>query len=155
MAANPGGSVVNPATGRLWEIGLELENEFGELGRRCVNLPTMPPGAPVRNTTIGVVATDAALTRVQALKVAQMAHDGLARAIRPAHTMFDGDTIFCLATGRRRLPETAGFFTAPHAPSINEIGHAAADGTARAIMHAVLSATTLNGLTAFRDLPPA
>ena len=155
MAANPGGSVVNPATGRLWEIGLELENEFGELGRRRVNLPTIPPGAPVRNTTIGVVATDAALTRVQALKVAQMAHDGLARAIRPAHTMFDGDTIFCLATGRRRLPETAGFFTAPHAPSINEIGHAAADGTARAIMHAVLSATTLNGLTAFRDLPPA
>ena len=155
MAANPGGSVVNPATGRPWEIGLELENEFGEMGRRAVKLPTMPPGAPARNTTIGVVATDAALTRVQALKVAQMAHDGLARAVRPAHTMFDGDTIFCLATGRRPLPETAGFFIAPQAPSINEIGHTAADCAARAIIHAVLQAATLNGLTAFCDLPPA
>jgi L-aminopeptidase/D-esterase-like protein len=155
IAANPGGSVVNPATGRPWEIGLELEDEFGEMGRRAVKLPKMPPGAPARNTTIGAIATDAALTRVQALKVAQMAHDGLARAVRPAHTMFDGDTIFCLATGRRSLPETAGFFMAPQAQSINEIGHAAADCVARAIIHAVLSAATLNGLTAFRDLPPA
>jgi L-aminopeptidase/D-esterase-like protein len=152
MAVNPGGSVINPATGRPWEIGLELEGEFGELARRCVRLPAPPAGGPVRNTTIGVVATDAGLTKPQALKVAQMAHDGLARAIRPAHTMFDGDTVFCLATGRRRLPETAGSFIAAQAQSITDIGHAAADCTARAIVRAVLNATGLSGLPAFRDL---
>jgi len=99
------------------------------------------------------VATDAALTKTQALKVAQMAHDGLARAIRPAHTMFDGDSIFCLATCRRPLPDVSGFFPAPHAQAINDIGHTAADCTARAIVHAVLAATGLAGLPAFCELP--
>jgi L-aminopeptidase/D-esterase-like protein len=152
-AANPNGSVINPATGRPWEIGLELEGEFGELGRRSVRLPAPAAGGPVRSTTIGVVATDAVLTKAQALKVAQMAHDGLARSVRPAHTMFDGDTIFCLATGRRPLPEAPGFFTAAQAQAINEIGHAAADCTARAVIHALLQARTLAGVTAFGDLP--
>jgi L-aminopeptidase/D-esterase-like protein len=101
-----------------------------------------------------VVATDAVLSKTQALKVAQMAHDGLARAIRPAHTMFDGDTIFCLATGRRALPEIPGFFPAGAAQAVNDIGHAAADCTARAIIHAVLSARSLAGLTAHADLEP-
>jgi L-aminopeptidase/D-esterase-like protein len=153
MAVNPGGSVLNPSTGRPWEIELEINAEFGEPGRRRVRLPAPAADAPARNTTIGVVATDAALSKPQALKVAQMAHDGLARAIRPAHTMFDGDSIFCLATGRKPLPEVSGFFPAPHAQAINAIGHAAADCTARAIVHAVLNATGLAGLPAFRDLP--
>jgi L-aminopeptidase/D-esterase-like protein len=153
MAVNPGGSVINPTTGRPWEIELEIKEEFGEVGRRKVRLPAPPAGGPARNTTIGVVATDAELTKTQALKVAQMAHDGLARAVRPAHTMFDGDTIFCLATGRRGLPEIPGFFIAAQAQSINDIGHAAADCTARAIVHAVLNATGLAGLSAFCDLP--
>ncbi|MFO7709583.1 MAG: P1 family peptidase [Desulfobacterales bacterium] len=153
IAANPGGSVINPATGRPWEIGIERDGEFGELGRRAVQLPAFPPGAPARNTTIGVVATDAALTKTQALKVAQMAHDGLARAIRPAHTMFDGDTIFCLATGRVELPETPGFFPSDRAQAVSDVGHAASECTARAIIHAVLAARSIAELTAFRDLP--
>jgi putative pantetheine hydrolase len=153
MAVNPGGSVVNSATGRPWEIELEINEEFGELGRRSVLLPAPPTDGPVRNTTIGVVATNAALTKPQALKVAQMAHDGLARAIRPAHTMFDGDSIFCLATCRIPLPEVSGFFPAPHAQAINDIGQAAADCTARAIVHAILNAAGFAGLPAFRDLP--
>jgi L-aminopeptidase/D-esterase-like protein len=153
MAVNPSGSVINPATGRPWEIGLELDEEFGELGRRSVRLPAEPTDEPARNTTIGVIATDAALTKVQALKVAQMAHDGLARSIRPAHTMFDGDTLFCMATGRRPLLEAPGFFASASAQSINEIGHTAADCTARAIIHAVLQAQTLAEMTAFSDLP--
>jgi L-aminopeptidase/D-esterase-like protein len=99
------------------------------------------------------VATDADLTKSQALKVAQMAHDGLARAIRPAHTMFDGDTIFCLATGRQRLPEIPGFFRASQAQAINAIGHAAAECAARAIIHAVLHAAALGGIPAWADLP--
>jgi len=153
MAVNPAGSVINPASGRPWEIAMELGGEFGELGRRSVRLPMEPAGRPARNTTIGVIATDAVLTKVQALKVAQMAHDGLARAIRPAHTMFDGDTLFCLATGRRPLPEIQAFFISAQAQSINEIGHAAADCTTRAVIHAVLQAQTLAGMTAFGDLP--
>jgi L-aminopeptidase/D-esterase-like protein len=153
VAANPGGSVINPATGRSWEIGLECNGEFGELGLRAVQSPAPPAGAPARNTTIGVVATDAALTKAQALKVAQMAHDGLARAIRPAHTMFDGDTVFCLATGGIALPEASGFFIAPQAQAVSDIGHAAAECTARAIIHAVLAARSTAGMPAFIDLP--
>ncbi len=153
MAVNPAGSVINPATGRPWEIGLELEGEFGDRGRRSVRLPPAPAGGPARNTTIGVVATDADLTKPQALKIAQMSHDGLARAIRPAHTMFDGDTIFCLATGRRRLPENQDFFMASQAQAISDIGHAAAECAARAIIHAVLHAATRAGITAWADLP--
>jgi L-aminopeptidase/D-esterase-like protein len=153
VAANPSGSVVDPATGRPWEIALEVSAEFGDAGRRAVRVPAGAPPAAGRNTTLGVVATEAALTRVQALKVAQMAHDGLARAVRPAHTMFDGDTIFALALGRRPVPETAGFFASAQAQAVTEIGHAAADCVARAIIHAVLCATSGAGLTAFRDLP--
>jgi L-aminopeptidase/D-esterase-like protein len=152
MAVNPHGSVFNPETGRPWEIALEAAGEFGEWGRRSVRLPLMGGGGPGRSTTIGVVATDAALSKAQALKVAQMAHDGLARSIRPAHTMFDGDTVFSMATGRRPLPEASGRFEGAQARSVNAIGHAAADCTARAIIHAVLQARTLAGMTAFSDL---
>ena len=81
-----------------------------------------------------------------------MAHDGMARAIRPAHTMFDGDTIFCLATGIKELPAKQGIFMAPRALSLNELGHAAANCMSRAIIHAILKAGSLAGMTAFRDL---
>ena len=81
-----------------------------------------------------------------------MAHDGMARAIRPAHTMFDGDTIFCLATGKRPLQESAGSLTAGGALFINEIGHAAADCMSISIIRAILDAESMAGMTAFRDL---
>jgi L-aminopeptidase/D-esterase-like protein len=81
-----------------------------------------------------------------------MAHDGMARAIRPAHTMFDGDIVFCLATGKSPLPETPGFFAASAAQAINEIGHAAADCLARAIIRGVIAAHSAYGMTAYRDL---
>jgi L-aminopeptidase/D-esterase-like protein len=86
------------------------------------------------NTVIGVVATSALLTKDEANKVAQMAHDGLARAVRPAHTMMDGDTIFALATG------TAG------RANVSVIGALAAEVTAEAIRRAVQTATPLAGL---------
>ena len=101
---------------------------------------------PFGNTTIAVVATNAALTKAEANKIAQMAHDGLARVIRPAHTMFDGDTIFTLSTGIqsvRRDPAT----TAQH---ISAIGAAAADTLARAIIKAVRTAQDLHGIPAAR-----
>jgi len=87
------------------------------------------------NTVIGVVATNADLTKEEANKVAQMAHDGLARAVRPAHTMFDGDTIFALATGEKTA-------------DVNVIGAYAAEVTARAIVNAVLHAKSAGGVPA-------
>jgi L-aminopeptidase/D-esterase-like protein len=152
IAVNSDGSVINPASGRPWEIGLEIDNEFGERGKRAVRLPPDPEPGPIKNTTIGVVATDAALSVTQAQKIAQMSHDGMARAIRPAHTMFDGDTIFCLATGKKKLPQTSGFFVAAEAQALNELGHAAANCVSRAIIRAILSARSLAGMTAFCDL---
>jgi L-aminopeptidase/D-esterase-like protein len=152
-AINPVGSVINPATGLTWEVGLEIEGEFGAPGHRAVRLPPPVPPEPAQNTTIGVVATDARLTKAQVQKLAQLAHDGLARAIRPAHTLFDGDTIFCLATGNMELPESPDFPKAPKAPVLADLGRAAADTFARAIVHAVLSAKSLHGYQGFQDLP--
>jgi L-aminopeptidase/D-esterase-like protein len=153
VAVNSLGTVVDPRTGRPWEISLEMNGEFGAQGLRAVRLPEEGLSASPSNTTIGVVATDARLNKAQAKKIAQMAHDGLARAIRPAHTMFDGDTIFCLSTGRKPLPEKPGFFAAPQAQSLNELGRAAADCLTRAIIRAVLAADSLGKMAAFRDLP--
>jgi L-aminopeptidase/D-esterase-like protein len=93
-----------------------------------------------QNTTIAVVATDARLSKAEATKLAQMAHDGLARAIRPVHTPFDGDTVFALATGRRAGPPLA------------ILGAIAADVLARAIERGALEAIGMAGLPAARDL---
>jgi L-aminopeptidase/D-esterase-like protein len=152
VAVNSAGSAINPDTGCPWEIGLEIENEFGPQAKRAVRLPPQPESAPVKNTTIGIIATDAMLTKAQAQKAAQMAHDGMARAIRPSHTMFDGDAIFCMATGKRKLPQSDGFFNTPQAQAINEIGHSAANCMSRAITRAILTASSLAGKTAFCDL---
>lgn len=152
VAVNSDGSVINPATGRPWEIGLEIESEFGRQGKRAVILPPQSESTPVRNTTIGIVATNATLTKGQALKVAQMAHDGMARAIRPSHTIFEGDTIFCMATGKRKLPEIPGYYGTPEARAVSDIGHAAADCMSRAIIRAILTAKSMAGMTAFCDL---
>jgi L-aminopeptidase/D-esterase-like protein len=65
------------------------------------------PMIPGGNTTIGAVVTDALLTKEQAIRVAAVAHDGIARAVRPAHTLYDGDTMFCLATGTVEAPADA------------------------------------------------
>jgi L-aminopeptidase/D-esterase-like protein len=153
VAVNSLGTVIDPATGTPWEVRLEVGGEFGADAKRPVLLPAQPAAEAGRNTTIGIVATDAGMNKAQCQKIAQMAHDGMARSIRPSHTMFDGDTIFCLATGRKNLPDTPGFFAAPKAAMLNEIGRAAADCMARAIIRAILAARSLNNMTAFRDLP--
>lgn len=124
----------DPATGRLADTMALLRDPrllpaFG--GAR---------GREAANTTIAVVATDAALTKPEARKLAQMAQDGLARTIRPIHTPFDGDTVFSLATGRRP------------APHMVVLGSVAADVLARAVERAALTATSMGGLPAARDL---
>jgi L-aminopeptidase/D-esterase-like protein len=99
------------------------------------------PAQSSTNTTIGLVATNAPLDRVQATKVAQMAHDGMARAINPTHTLWDGDTLFAASTGTSKT-------------KINHsaIGAIAAEVLARAIVRSATQATSLPGLPAWRDL---
>jgi L-aminopeptidase/D-esterase-like protein len=94
---------------------------------------------PGTSTAIGVVATNARLDKESINKVAQMAQDGLAQAVRPAHTLLDGDTLFALATGDIPANESV-------------IGAFAADATAEAIRNAVRQATSLGGVPAARDV---
>jgi len=93
------------------------------------------------NTSIGVVATDVTLTQAEATKVAQMAHDGLARTIRPVHTPWDGDTLFALSTGRVEAPQPALL-----------VGAVAAEAVARAVVRAVRAATGLPGWPSATEL---
>jgi L-aminopeptidase/D-esterase-like protein len=123
----------------FWAAPFEEGAEFGGLGwparitaaETALRLKSRPQPA----TTIGLVATDAGLSKAQAKRLAIMAHDGLARAVLPAHAPGDGDTIFAAATGRRPLAEPLSDLT--------ELGHMAAAVFARAIGRAVFSATTL------------
>lgn len=110
-------------------------NVFTQLATQSITEDTAPS-----NTIIGVVATNAQLTKEEANKVAQMGQDGLARAVRPAHTMFDGDTIFALATG------SAG------RGNVNVIGAFGAEVVAQAIRNAVLNATSLGNMLSVSDL---
>jgi putative pantetheine hydrolase len=155
-AVNAVGSVADERTGLLYGAQFGAPEEFGwlrppgpaELAAAAGLLaprgggggrPGGPggPGGPLPpplNTTIGVVACDASLTKAQCAKLAGVAHDGLARAVRPAHSMFDGDTIFALATGSGSVASPAEF----HA-----LLSAAADCFARAVVHGVLAAASV------------
>ena len=100
------------------------------------------------------MATNAALTKAQSTKVAQMAHDGLARAIWPAHTMIDRDTVFVLATGETDLPERETPFGSGKMESLTRISASAADVLSRAVIHAMLSAKTVGPFVCYRDKYP-
>lgn len=144
MAVNAVGDVVDPATGRIVAGARTLDGRTFE-GTLKAFLEGRFPGAPSRgeSTTIGVVATNAALTKSQAAKVAQMAHDGLARTIDPVHTPADGDTIFALSTGAVEVPSAAMV-----------AGVLAAEVTARAVLRAAFAAKGLPGLPAASDFAP-
>lgn len=145
--ANPLGDVVDPATGLPWSY-----RATGDFGLRPpdphqVRAAGAVPPRTALNTTIGVVATDAALTKSQCRRLAMVAHDGLARAVRPAHSLYDGDTVFALATGT-----VAG----PVGPdTVNELCAAAAEVFERAVVHGVLAAATVAGVTCHRDRYPS
>ena len=98
------------------------------------------------NTTIGVVATNARLTKSEALRVAMMAQDGYARSIRPVHTPFDGDTVFAVSTG------SWGREIEARADLVNRIGLVAADCLARAVARGVYEAAALGALPAYREV---
>jgi L-aminopeptidase/D-esterase-like protein len=121
VVVNAVGNIVNPATGAILAGAKHPESgEFVDV------VAYLTEANPFENTTIGVVAVNAALTPVEAAKVAQMAHDGLARTIRPVHTMFDGDAIFALSTGELKA-------------SVNTVGILAAEVMAHAVLRAVAS----------------
>jgi L-aminopeptidase/D-esterase-like protein len=159
VAMNSGGSPINIETGAFYAAFLEMDNEFGglktaiRLPSRAVKDPTRPHSPNNTNTALAVVATNIELTKAQATKVAQMAHDGIARAIRPAHTMFDGDTIFALSTGKKRIAtmEIRGLW-GDQATKLNAIGSAAADTLSRAIVHAMITARSIADMQSYRDL---
>jgi L-aminopeptidase/D-esterase-like protein len=142
VAANPFGDIIDPASGRPI-AGLRGEDGKALRGTADALLAGERTGRPLprENTAIGVVATSVALEKSEATRVAQMAHAGLARAIRPVHTPWDGDTLFALSTGAVKLEE---------APLI--VGTAAAEVVARAVVRAALAATGLPGLPAAADL---
>ena len=157
VAVNAGGSPINAKTGEFYAAFLETDNEFGGL-KTMIRLPSRAVKDPMRphgpnNTTIAVVATNIELTKTQVTKVAQMAHDGIARAIRPAHTMFDGETIFALSTGKKTIAnvETRGLW-GNQAAKLNAIGSAAADTLSRAIVHATITTRSIAGMQSYCDL---
>jgi L-aminopeptidase/D-esterase-like protein len=141
--------------GKLYAASLELDNEFDILmpersypwpkGKHPDKWPQKFDGL-LRNTTIAVVAANVELTKAQVTKVAQMADDGLTRAIRPSHTPYDGDTVFALGTGELSMASLGD-------PSyiVYQIGSAAADVLSRAVVHAILSAESTDCYDSYCD----
>ncbi len=145
--ANPFGSTVMPGTRTFWAWALEQDGELG--GQAPPSSPLAEPeldcafaSSLAANTTLAVVATDAVLTKAQAGRIAIMAQDGIARAIRPVHTPFDGDTVFVISTGARALGDPLG--------DIAKLGMLAADCTARAIARGVYEAEGLGAYPGYR-----
>jgi L-aminopeptidase/D-esterase-like protein len=148
VAVNSWGSAVRPDCGRFWAAELALPGEIGAQPP----VPATPfdledlsgcgPAVPGANTTIAVVATDAPVDKTGCRRLAMMAQDGLARAIRPIHTPFDGDSVFALSTGVGAPAEPA---------TLLRLGSAAADCLARAVMRALIAAEPLNGTTSWRQ----
>ena len=152
-AVNAWGSVVAPGGRSFWAAPYEIGDEFGGLGPAGLSAPAEDWGlakgqAQVRNTVIGCVATDVALTPAQAKRVAVMAQDGLARAIRPAHSPFDGDVVFAISTGAKPCPD-------PTQMTVARLGALAADVLARAVARGVYEAAPWPGsdVRCWRDLP--
>jgi L-aminopeptidase/D-esterase-like protein len=142
VAVNAVGDVFDPSTAKLI-AGARTADGKKLLGAMAAILrgEPLPPLLGGLATTLGVVATDAALTKAQATKVAQMAHDGLARTINPAHTAADGDTIFALATGKSSRPA-----------NVTLVGALAAEAVAQAVVRAVRGARGIAGLPSAMDL---
>ncbi|MGN2641308.1 P1 family peptidase [Nocardia takedensis] len=158
IVANPVGSVFDPRTGLPWGTGTDGPEFFGlrpPAADALAAANALPVKGTVLNTTIGVIATDAALDPAGCHRLATTGHDGLARAIRPAHSPLDGDTLFALATGTRTTP---GPPLPPAFPPdllvLDALCTAAAVCVERAVVDAILSARSVAGIPAYRDLFP-
>jgi D-aminopeptidase len=147
-AVNACGSANVGGGPHFWAAPFEIDREFGGLGFPATLPPTalipVAKGRPGENTTIAIVATDAALSKAQTKELAVMAQDGLARALYPAHTTLDGDTVFAVATGQRPLADAVNELT--------ELGAAAANVLARAVARGIFEAKALpGGLPSWQD----
>lgn len=141
VALNPAGDIVDPSTGRIVAGARDKDGVSFLDARTLLRTGTTAAQRPGENTTLGLIATNARITKAQARKIAEMAHDGYARTIVPAHTMVDGDTIFAVGTGA---------FTGD--ANITILGGLAAETMADAILRAVHEATGLPNYPAVRDL---
>lgn len=154
---NASGAVIDPATGAPWSVVRPLRRPPAAERRALAHHLAVVAAPPPLNTTIGVVATSAALSRPEVGRLAQSAHDGLARAIRPAHALVDGDTIFALSTVRDTLaPEATGTVRTPgsRVTQLNSLFAAAASVFETACTDAVVTATTVGPMPSYRDLCP-
>lgn len=140
VAVNAVGDIIDPLTGQVVAGARGADGKLLD-ARKLLRDAAARDGRAGENTTIGIVATNARLTKVQAQKMAQMAHDGYARAISPVHTPGDGDTIFSLATG-----------TWTGEANYGNVGALAAEAMADAIVRAAVAATSSQGLPSARDL---
>ncbi len=137
-AVNAFGDVVDPGTGRIL-AGLRGPDGLPAGTAAAMRAGTVRAGYAPENTTLAVVATNARFTKAQATKLAALAQNGIARAVSPAHTTFDGDLVFALATGHVEA-------------DLNLIGTVAADLVAHAIIRGIKKAGSLGGIPAFADL---
>lgn len=140
VVLNPLGDLINPVTGEMYATG----GGFDKLAPPNVNGNSK---ASEMNTTLVLVATDAELNKPQLTKIAQMVHDGLARAIRPVHTMFDGDTVFAVSVGwakRKKL-------NMPAPQAVDRIGTVASDVLIRAIINGMNAAESTQGFPSYKD----
>jgi L-aminopeptidase/D-esterase-like protein len=140
VATNGMGDVIDPDNGRVIAGTLAADRKSFADARKLLRSGAIKFRSG-ENTTLGVIATNAVLTKTQATRVAEMAHDGFARAIVPSHTPVDGDTIFTLATGSK-----------PGVADDGLIGVLAADAMAQAIVRSVRQATSIEGFPAARDI---
>jgi len=141
VAVNAVGDIIDPASGQVIAGTRTADGKHLADARKLLRAGAGREGRPGENTTIGIVATNAKLTKVQAQKIAQMAHDGYARAISPVHTPGDGDTIFSLATG-----------TWTGEANYGTIGSLAAEAMADAIVRAATQAASSNGVPSAAEL---
>ena len=141
VVVNAFGDVIDPATGAVVAGVRAADGRTLADARTRLRSGAIAFDGGAQNTTLGVIATNARLSKTEAKRVAQMAHDGYARAIAPVHTPVDGDTIFVLATGGRAASVSAG-----------QVGALAADAMAQAIVRAARQATSVAGYPALRDL---
>jgi L-aminopeptidase/D-esterase-like protein len=140
VVANPLGDVIDPATGKI-VAGVRKAQGSGFEDVRTLIRTGAPRPSGGGNTTLGVIATNATLNKAQASLLAQLAGDGLVRAIWPIHTNADGDTVFALATGTKQGD-----------PDMITLGALAADVMSTAVVRAATQATSLANLPAVRDL---
>jgi L-aminopeptidase/D-esterase-like protein len=142
VAVNAIGDIVDPQTGTILAgVRSPGSDDFANTLRVMRGMLSQTDLPPATNTVIGVVATNAGLSKEEANKVAQMGQNGVTRAVRPAHLMLDGDTLFALSTGRKRV-------------DVNLVGAYAAEVVAQAVVRAVKAAEGAGGVPAWRDVRP-